>query len=359
MFLDYFSARATISNAIVTVGMGEVGSTVQSRTIETTTIPLTANGFVASAGWISQIAFGATDDPRIGTTTLGASISFSLTSASGFYIVGSVNSDHGLFDVTVTPSSGAGPQQYNGSSQLVGLNTTLFLATGLDSSQTYQVEMKNDSPGLWLDTSNVVVFDTSPSPQSSALPSQSSALPQSSGSSQGSSKHLGIGVDIGIAVGAVFVLLTFVVILFCFRLRWRRDMGPPASFTPGHLSPSSGATRPASYIPPSTWVNYPPTVQSGNSSAPLWAVDQYGRREERWSPAHTHSDRTWPSGSTVDYSNHQGQPQVALTESGLSRPSTSTEWRLTNMSDRSSVPHIAIDQNKHRVASPPPPAYGF
>ena len=36
-----------------------------------------------------------------------------------------------------------------------------------------------------------------------ALPSQSSALPQSGGSGQGSSKHLGIGIDIGIAVSFV------------------------------------------------------------------------------------------------------------------------------------------------------------
>ena len=37
----------------------------------------------------------------------------------------------------------------------------LFLATGLDRTQTYQIEMTNDFPG-WLDVSRVVVFDTPP-----------------------------------------------------------------------------------------------------------------------------------------------------------------------------------------------------
>jgi hypothetical protein len=100
--------------------------------------------------------------PRIRTNVSGGSISFPLTSASAFYIVGSVNLNHGLFDVTMTPSLNVGPQQYNGSSSWVGLNTILYLATGLNRSQTYQIEMKNDSPDMALDLSSIVVLDTPP-----------------------------------------------------------------------------------------------------------------------------------------------------------------------------------------------------
>ena len=140
---------------------------VQNHTIETDSVPVSTDGFELSHGWITQpdnYADTGTSDPRIGTTTRGASISFPLKSASAFSVVGSVNYNHGLFNVTVTSPSSAEPVyqgRYNGSSRWIGLDTTLYLATGLNRSQTYQVEMMNDSPG-WLDISRIVVFDTPP-----------------------------------------------------------------------------------------------------------------------------------------------------------------------------------------------------
>ena len=49
----------------------------------------------------AQYKYGSATEPRIGTNTSGASISFPLTSASAFYIVGSVNFNQ-LFDVAIT-----------------------------------------------------------------------------------------------------------------------------------------------------------------------------------------------------------------------------------------------------------------
>lgn len=142
---------------------------VQNHIIETTIVPLTTDGFVLSPGqWQSQMYFTSdtqhtTPVPRIGTNISGASLSFPLTSASAFYIAGSVNANHGLFDVTITPPLSAVVQEYNGLSSWIGLNTTLYLATGLNRSQTYQVVLKNSGPaGLWLDTSDIVVYDTPP-----------------------------------------------------------------------------------------------------------------------------------------------------------------------------------------------------
>jgi hypothetical protein len=116
---------------------------------------------------MSTYASTSTLVPRIATSEQGASLSFSLTSASAFYLVGSVNYNHGSFNVTVTQSLdvGSGSQQqgdYNGSSRWIGLDTMLYLATGLDRSKKYQVEMTNDSPNRWLDISRVVVLDTPP-----------------------------------------------------------------------------------------------------------------------------------------------------------------------------------------------------
>ena len=170
----------------------------------------------------------------------------------------------------------------------------------------------------------------------------------------------------------------------------------PASFTVGHrplsaggvsstscksLTPSTLSPAGTEYVPqdmsPSTRANHSPTVRSGHSSAPIWVADQYGQREETWSPygepvsptpsrspANTHSERTRVSGPSVDYSEHRGQ--MPLHGSGPFRQSTSTEWRLASVSDRSSIPHVPIDRN--RVASPPvdgnlsldvPPAYSL
>jgi hypothetical protein len=82
------------------------------------------------------------------------------------------------------------------------------------------------------------------------------------------------------------------------------------------------------------------------------------------SPTNTHSERTWASGPIVEHYEHSGQPRPVHGGPGTSRPSTSTDWRVMSLSDRSSVPSVPLDHNEHRVASPPldavldsPPAY--
>jgi hypothetical protein len=126
----------------------------------TTSVP---NNFTYSTGWTSQTSTYANTQtvvPRIATSTQGSTIS-----ASAFYIVGSVNYNHGAFDVTVTSTPNIGSQQsgaYNGSSRWIGLDTMLYLATGLNRTQTYQIEMTDVSSGRWLDVSSVVVLDTPP-----------------------------------------------------------------------------------------------------------------------------------------------------------------------------------------------------
>jgi hypothetical protein len=119
---------------------------------------------VLSGTWYPQAAYGADPNPvpRIGTNVSGASISFPLTSASAFYISGSVNENHGSYDVKITPSLNIVPQTCNGFSHWAGLNTIVYLATGMDRSTTYQVVMTNDAPNLWVDLSEIVVFDAPP-----------------------------------------------------------------------------------------------------------------------------------------------------------------------------------------------------
>jgi hypothetical protein len=141
-------------------------TTIQNYTITTTTVPLTTNGIVLSGSWLSYVGPYGINGPivaRLATTTNGSSISFPLTSASAFYINGHVNFDHGPYHVTMTPPPdfGSPPVYYNGSSRWVGLNTVKYLATGMNRTRTYQVEVTNDS-GLYYDMSQIVVFDTPP-----------------------------------------------------------------------------------------------------------------------------------------------------------------------------------------------------
>lgn len=137
--------------------------------IQTTSIPITTNGIVLSGSeWATQpytYANTNTPNPRIGTPHQGDSISFPLTSTSTFYITGSVNYNHGTYTVTVTPPPDFSPQQpnvFNGSSRWIGLNEILYLGTGMNRSETYQVEVTNDTPSLWFDMNAIVIFDTPP-----------------------------------------------------------------------------------------------------------------------------------------------------------------------------------------------------
>jgi len=102
--------------------------------------------------------------PRLATNVAGSAISFPISSASAFYIVGHVNFDHGPYLVTFTPPPDLGSAltyQYNGSSHWVGLNTLKFLATGLDRTRTYQVRLTNEA-NLYYDQSQIVIIDTPP-----------------------------------------------------------------------------------------------------------------------------------------------------------------------------------------------------
>ena len=133
--------------------------------METTEVPLTTDGFVLYGSWQYAYPYGNTVYPRIGTADQGATVSFPLTSATAFYIIGAVNFNHGLYTVTVTSSLDSDSlvtSQYNASSRWIGLDMIKYLATGLNRSNTYQVAVTDNSPGQFFDINQVVVLDTPP-----------------------------------------------------------------------------------------------------------------------------------------------------------------------------------------------------
>jgi hypothetical protein len=91
-------------------------------------------------------------------------MTFSLNSVVAFSVLGSVNYNHGTFSVTLSPPPvPAYPQtnQYNGSSHWVALDQILYLATGLDRTQSYVVTVVDDTANF-MDISKVVVYDAPP-----------------------------------------------------------------------------------------------------------------------------------------------------------------------------------------------------
>jgi hypothetical protein len=186
LILQVVHGEASIFNATITVGMGAIGlvmvvylylqwipifcsTTVIQRTIETTQVPLTVDNVFLNGYWVYFFPYGDVSNapyPRIATSAQGATISFTLTSASAFYIMGGVNCDHGPYTVTMNPSPGSDSQfqaQYNGLSRWIGLDAVKFLATGMNRSKNYEVAVTNgNSSGTWFDMNRVVVLDTPP-----------------------------------------------------------------------------------------------------------------------------------------------------------------------------------------------------
>ena len=139
---------------------------IQNRTIDTVTVPLTTDGMVLTGTWYQQAVYTGAPGmvPRIATNVVGSAISFPISSASAFYIIGHVNLDHGPYLVTLIPPSDLGPVltfEYNGLSRWGHLNTFTFLWTGLDRTRTYYVRLTNQATSYY-DQSQIVIIDGQP-----------------------------------------------------------------------------------------------------------------------------------------------------------------------------------------------------
>lgn len=138
------------------------------------TFPTTGNPFfTADQSWSAVNLYANQSDanpyPCIATYTEGATLSFELNETVGFAIYGSDDWFQGIFTVAVT-SANASPEsdstlpnstiQYSPRSGWTTVNQLKFLATGLDRTATYHVDVQN-----WGNTFNlgsVLVYDAVP-----------------------------------------------------------------------------------------------------------------------------------------------------------------------------------------------------
>ncbi|OBZ65223.1 hypothetical protein A0H81_14692 [Grifola frondosa] len=221
--------------------MGEKGFAVQTQNISTVTdsTPETANPFftVNSNDWsISQILGPSSSTPevypRITTDVQNAALSFDLNSTIVFAIYGSMDYNHGSFNVFVTPEAGIDyplSNQFNASSRWLAMDQLLYLVTGMNASQSYRVDITNGVDGVF-DMANVVLYGlpTTTSSTASTSTGTTTATPsitESSGpqSANTSTSHsLKTGAIVGIVAACVGLVLAIIALLIR-RRRLRSD----------------------------------------------------------------------------------------------------------------------------------------
>ncbi|KAH9928163.1 uncharacterized protein B0H18DRAFT_1084595 [Fomitopsis serialis] len=149
----------SITGAIITVGMGDPGTVLHTRNISATESNVSSNTavglnpiFSGTQNWSALDLYTnqTSGYPCIATNTVGATLSFNLSDSVGFAIYGSDDWQQGLFSVSVisddpgaTSSVAKDAIQYSSRSLWSQLDMLKYLATGLDRTATYQVEITN------------------------------------------------------------------------------------------------------------------------------------------------------------------------------------------------------------------------
>ncbi|TFY62940.1 hypothetical protein EVJ58_g3540 [Rhodofomes roseus] len=246
--LTVTAGEVSIIGATITVGMGESGTVLQPRNIsatENSTPAMTENPFfVGDQSWsVMDLYTNQTSGyPSLVTSTLSSTLSFTLSEAVGFFIYGSDDWVQGLFTVAVTSDDEGATNsvtdntiQYSPRALWTQLDLPKYMATGLNRSATYQVEITN--LGAQFHFASVVAYDAVPSPSavggSGSLPSQTfgagttntSATPSSSAQAIASISHTKSptwAIITGAVLGCVVAALLILVIVIWFRRVLRR-----------------------------------------------------------------------------------------------------------------------------------------
>ncbi|PCH36712.1 hypothetical protein WOLCODRAFT_140558 [Wolfiporia cocos MD-104 SS10] len=333
---------ASITGATITVGMGEPGTILEQRTINTTIeqFQITGNPFFSAngTGWSPEILY--TDQqhsyPCIETNQVGSTVSFNLNESVGFALYGSDDYQQGLFTVNVTipgqptPSylPNASTQRYSPKSQWTALNQLKFLATGMNRSETYNVVITNT--GSTFNLASVVAYDAVPNATASS--SSTSSKPTSSAgavsTSRAQSHSVKGGVIAGATIGAVLAVAIVSALIFLATMRRRRHRA--------------------------------------NLEAALALPTSYPKPEEGYAPAPTQSPPTIPVPLSEKRSRHVFTLPTTLSvgeTSASAHPSSSSQVPSASVNPPT-IPgtrtYTAVDSDIHEVDAGPltqPPVY--
>ncbi|TCD68536.1 hypothetical protein EIP91_010461 [Steccherinum ochraceum] len=232
--------------AEVTVGIGySSGSPVQNRTIfavqDDNTTPNPFFSYVSSpdantwhvedAKFILQPNGTTTPLPRqMFTGDPTASVSFTLSNTTAFFLYGAVNSDHHPKSVSIVPASNLNLIRraiINDTSSALDFKQILYWESGLDRDEAYTVQIAQIGPEeTSMSFSSLDIIDggsgpmPSGSPTSSAITStgaQTGVPSDPSVAAMSDSTKLTPGVIAGISIASVTILIVSVVALLFWR----------------------------------------------------------------------------------------------------------------------------------------------
>ncbi|KAI0728069.1 hypothetical protein C8Q72DRAFT_920160 [Fomitopsis betulina] len=206
----------TITGATVTIKMGTWGSTIKTTNISSLieSIPAIDPFFTTNdngSSWGAEVAIGSGGglEEVLATNTSGDFVTFEVNSSVAFAIYGETDTYQGTFLVDINPPLPHNASAtYNASSPWVMIEQIKYLATGLNETTSYTVNISNAESGKQFNIGEVVLF--------SAIPPSSNAT-----STRASDAHhhdvLSGGVIAGITIGSVAataMILAFAVVLF-------------------------------------------------------------------------------------------------------------------------------------------------
>ncbi|KAK7471914.1 hypothetical protein VKT23_000016 [Stygiomarasmius scandens] len=262
-------------HADVTIGVGYSGSEIKNETIKAVNngsqndfFTYSSNPSGGTEGWNVEVQEfkpmpdGSTRalDQQMRTNAGGATVSFTLTNTSAFFLWGAVNNDH-------TPKIATLSSQKDGqlknvsiddSSSIFDFTQVLYWESDLDRNETYTVQITNVDNSKYFSFSSLDIIDggnpgANKTKSSPTLTTDTGSTTSSGNSAENSqsattlpqhSTKLGTGAVAGIAVGGAAAALIILAALFaiCRRRRNARNKSPTASpITPFISTNTSGS----------------------------------------------------------------------------------------------------------------------
>ncbi|KAE9401139.1 hypothetical protein BT96DRAFT_856728 [Gymnopus androsaceus JB14] len=165
--------------------------------------------------------------PRVSAITSSSSVKFTLANTSAFLILGPLNDNHGIFQVTMIPDGDTNNQIVqtgNGSSFLSDPQQILFWHSGMDETIAYVIEVTNTAN----DAPQSQNFFSLGIRALVTVSSTTSSAPETVTAVSANSKILSNGAVAGITLGAVAMVLGVITALtfLCRRSYNRIHVGP-------------------------------------------------------------------------------------------------------------------------------------